>query len=74
MYIENHTSQRRAARFVTGNCDYISSVTHKLKDVGRSTLEERRRNLRLSLMFQMTHNQIAIPSGSLLAPVDRHTF
>ena len=52
--------QRRCARYVTGNFDRTSSVTFLLNCLSWPTLEERRRQYRLAVMYRILHNQVDI--------------
>ena len=47
--------QRRAARWVFSNYDFHSSVSSMLKDLNWSTLEERRKASRLTLLSRIVH-------------------
>ena len=58
--------QRRCARYVTGNYDRTSSVTSLLNCLSWPTLEERRRQYRLAVMYRILHNQVDIHWQSLL--------
>ena len=53
--------QRRAARFVKHDYGSDSSVTEMLQDLGWQTLENRRREARLALLFKVVHGLVAIP-------------
>ena len=57
--------QRKAARFVKHDFDSFSSVTSMLHDLGWKQLADRRRDLRLALLYKITHHQIAVPAESL---------
>ena len=57
--------QRKAARFVKHDFDRFSSVTSMLHNLGWKQLADRRRDLRLALLYKITHNQIAVPAESL---------
>ena len=59
--------QRRCARYVTGNFDRTSSVTSMLNCLSWPTLEERRRQYRLAVMYRILHNQVDI-IGSPFSP------
>ena len=50
---------RRAARFVVG--DHSPRSTTMLAQLGWSTLEDRRQNLRLTLMFKVVKKLVAVP-------------
>ena len=52
--------QRRCARYVTGNFDRTSSVTSMLNCLSWPTLEERRCQYRLAVMYRILHNQVDI--------------
>ena len=49
--------QRRAARWVFSDYDFHSSVSSMLKDLNWSTLEERRKANRLTLLSRIVHHQ-----------------
>ena len=48
--------QRRCARYVTGNFDRTSSLTSLLNYPSWPTLEERRRQYRIAVMYRILHN------------------
>ena len=52
--------QSKAARFCSQNYDRYASVTDMIKDLGWATLETRRRQARLTLMYKLTHGLIDI--------------
>ena len=52
--------QRRAARWATRDYQRTSSVTQMLKDLNWRTLEQRRIDSRLILMYKITYNLVAI--------------
>ena len=58
--------QRRCARYFTGNFDRTSSVTSLLNCLNWPTLEERRRQYRLAVMYRILHNQVDIHWQSFL--------
>ena len=58
--------QRMCARYVTGNFDRTSSVTSMLNCLSWPTLEERRRQYRLAVMYRILHNQVDIHWQSFL--------
>ena len=45
----------KAARFCSQNYDRYASVTDMIKDLGWTTLETRRRQSRLTLMYKLTN-------------------
>ena len=65
--------QRSAARFVTRDYSSYSSVTDMLSALKWRSLASRRQDLRLILMFQITHDMVAIPTESLLTSSDSRT-
>ena len=52
--------QRKAARFCSQNYNGYASVTDMIRDLGWTTLETRRRQFRLTLMYKLTHGLIDI--------------
>ena len=52
--------QRKAAWFCSQNYDRYASVTDMIKDLGWATLETRRRQSRLMLMYKLIHGLIHI--------------
>ena len=54
--------QRRAARWVTRDYRYTSSVTAMLKDLNWRPLDQRRIDSRLVLMYKVTYDLVAIPA------------
>ncbi|XP_068758077.1 uncharacterized protein [Montipora capricornis] len=58
--------QRKAARFCSQNYDRYASVTDMIKDLGWATLETRRRQARLTLMYKLTHGLIDINTRKYL--------
>ena len=65
--------QRRAARFCTGNFKQTSSVTSMLKELNWESLEERRKNSRLCLMFQVIKGLVAVNPNGLIHVTSRPT-
>ena len=65
--------QRRAARWATRDYQRTSSVTQMLKDLNWRTLEQRRIDSRLILMYKITYDLVAIPAASPITPwhIDR---
>ena len=58
--------QRRCARYVTGKFDHTSSVASLLNCLSWPTLEERRRQYRLDVMYRILYNQVDIHWQSFL--------
>ena len=57
--------QRKAARFVYGDYRRRASPTHMLNTLGWKNLEARRRDSRLNLMYNITHNNTAVSAEEL---------
>ena len=53
--------QRNAARFVKGDYNKQSSVTSMMKELNWKSLQTRRREQRLTLLFKIINNLVAIP-------------
>lgn len=62
--------QRRAARYVLNNYDRSASVTEMLKQLDWDTLELRRKKARLTMLYKMRHNLVAIDQQKYLKPAD----
>ena len=58
--------QRRAARFVTGDCRTTSSVSEMISNLGWETLQERRTEAKMVMMYRITYGLIEISATSLL--------
>ena len=58
--------QRRAARWATRDYQRTSSENQMLKDLNWRTLELRRINSRLILMYKITYDLVAIPAADYL--------
>ncbi len=66
--------QHRAARWIQGNYSSRSSVNAILEDLGLDTLEERRQQQRLTLMYKIVHGTVALTSADLgRLPADNRT-
>ena len=65
--------QRRAARFVMRDYSTYSSVTSMQNTLGWSTLEDRRKEHRLILMYQIVNDLVAIPTEDILHDTDSRT-
>ena len=55
--------QRRAARFVKGDYKTTSSTSKMLTDLGWPTLQQRRANAKLIMVYRITHDLIDIPAA-----------
>ena len=60
--------QRRAARWVTRDYQYTSSVSTMLQDLNWRTLDRRRIDIRLVLLYKVTKDLVAIPASDYLIP------
>ena len=58
--------QRRAARWVTHDYQYTSSVSSMLQDLNWRTLDQRRIDSRLVLLYKVTYDLVAIPASDYL--------
>ena len=75
-YTVTHTSKekdkvervnRRAARMVSNDYGRHSSVTSMLTRLGWATLEQRRENQWLTMMYKVVHGLVAVPTTHLTA-------
>ena len=57
--------QRKAARFVKHDYRRTSSVTAMLAELGWKNLADRRRELRLALLYKVTNDLVAVPASSI---------
>ena len=55
--------QRRAARFVTGDYRYNSSVTAMMESLSWETLQHRRQQACAIMMYRIVHAMVAIPAS-----------
>ena len=67
-------TQRAAARFETNNYQRKSSVTAQIKDLGRTDLQTRRKNFRLTSLYKILNGLIAVPVSDLSTPADERTL
>ena len=66
--------QRRAARFTCGDYRSRASVTQMLAKLGWRDLEDRRRDLRLALLFKVIKGHVAVTAETLdLTKADSRT-
>jgi len=61
--------QRRAARYASNRYHNTSSVNDMLTTLNWQTLQERRQKFRLTMLYKIVHNLVAIPT-SILVPTD----
>ena len=67
--------QRQAARFTCGDYRSRASVTQMLAKLGWRGLEDRRRDLRLTLLFKVIKGHVAVMVETLdLTKADSHTW
>ena len=57
--------QRRAARFVTNRYHRTQSVTALLEDLGWDTLQQRREDMRLAIIFKINTGVVAVPAEAV---------
>ena len=60
--------QRRSARFVTGDYKTTSSTSQMITNLGWSSLQQRRIEARLVMMYRITHDLVDIPAAQYLHP------
>ena len=60
--------QRRAARFVMGDYKTTSSTSQMISDLGWESLQQRRSDSRLVMIYRITHSLIDIPVSLYLHP------
>jgi len=60
--------QRRSARFVLNNYSPYDSVTDMLTNLGWNSLEHRRNELRLLMLYKIIHHIVDIDADDLLPP------
>ena len=65
--------QRRAARYVLNQYARTASVTAMLQRLEWEALQDRRKKLRLALMFKIINQIVAIPAEPYFKPVTRRT-
>ena len=59
---------RRAARFCCNDYRRYSSVTDMMTKLGWETLEQRRKKIRLTMMFKITRGLVGVDSTTYLMP------
>ena len=60
----------RGAHMVKSDYDYMSSATGMLKGLGRTSLADRVRDIRLALFYKEVFDLVAIPSDTILITTD----
>jgi hypothetical protein len=61
-------TQRRAARFVTRRYHNTSSVSNMLHQLQWPSLQQRRQNYKLTMLYKITRGMVAIDSDQYLTP------
>ena len=67
------TIQRTPTRWATRDYQRTSSVTQMIKDLNWRTLEQRRIDSQLTLMYKITYDLVAIPAAEYLIPNTRQS-
>ncbi len=65
--------QRKGARVILKDYDPYSSVTAMLDRLGWESLQERRRELRLALLYKIVHGLVVVPTEEILQKSDSRT-
>jgi len=65
--------QRRAARFVIQDHSRITSVSSLLKDLNGAPLKDRRRDIRLAMLFKTVKCKMPVQADDILLPADPRT-
>ena len=63
--------QKRAARYVTNSQNNRSSVNQMLEHLEWKSLEQRRKFARLTMMYKITKEKVAIPKEGRILPPKR---
>ena len=61
--------QRRGARFVMGDYEPTASVTTMIDDLKWESLQSRRERARLTMMYKIKNNQVAVTNPDLVKPI-----
>ena len=72
-YYKLEAVQRRSALWATRDYRRTSSVTQMIKDLNWRTLEQRRIDSRLTLMYKITYDLVVIPAANYLVPNTRQS-
>jgi hypothetical protein len=65
--------QRKAARFVKQDYSNYSSVTRMIQELGWKNLQERRKDLRLTMLYKIVNDIANVPKEEILIPSDNRT-
>ena len=60
--------QRRAARFTMGDYKTTSSTSQMISDLGWPSLQQRRVDAKLTMVYKITHYLVEIPAATFLHP------
>jgi hypothetical protein len=62
--------QRKAARYVKQNYSKHSSVTRMIQELGWKNLKDRRKDIRLTMLYKIVNNIANVPKDEILIPSD----
>ena len=62
-----------AARFVVGDYRFTSSPSQMMEDLGWHSLQSRRNNVKLVMMYRITYGLVDIPAACFLHPATLNT-
>ena len=65
--------QRRSARWTLKKYHNISNVSNMLQDLGWRSLEQRRADARLTLLYKIHHGHVPINASKYLRPMTRRS-
>ena len=65
--------QRRAARFIKGDYRTTSSTSQMIQDLGWQSLQQRRSDIKLAMVYRITHGLVDIPASAYFHPVTSST-
>ena len=65
--------QRRAARYVTNKYRNTSSVSNMIDNLNWRSLVDRRTDSRLTMLYKISHDKVAVPRTDRLIPPLRHS-
>ena len=65
--------QRKAARFVKQDYSKYSSVTRMIQELGWKNLQDRRKDIRLTMLYKIANDIANVPNKEILIPSDNRT-
>ena len=65
--------QRRASRFIKGDYRTTSSTSQIIQDLGWQSLQQRRSDIKLAMVYRITHGLVDIPASAYFHPVTSST-